>query len=376
MVHSGYIHANEAAAKAYMDTRLWGTPGNPGGFPGSWTLTGYNSSYSPDLFNSDGAKIRSSRSVYTTATGVDVYGAPSGLVYPQIVTAAYIARTDNMVATNIGEDVAFGPIPDTGYCTLTGWKYTKTNNTEGTIAAAGCAAPAEYPTGSTTRIAPLVYTDPEVSDDGNFCSIPFEPVTIPGLPSLAISWPATTVTLPATSFLLQNGSIAPVYPTFEGALVYDLQLKKWGKYKGQYKVLVNYAPLNNAVNGGIPYANFGILGGILDLAGKIRLFDIYPSYSYLTYGKVGYYRLGNTTVEEVHADFATPSTGFLKIDTSVEGRFIDPGLTKSIEFTNASSASVTGANPGSWMNITIGSVTGGTWNLNYLEFRGFQQGRR
>ena len=375
-ISTGYVYASEAAAKAFLDTHLWGTAGNPGGFPVTWALSGYNSAYYLDVYNSDGVKTSSGRSTYVIATGVDAYGAPSGYVSIQTITAAYIARTDNMLATNIGEDVEYGPIPDTGYCTLTGWKYTKTNDTTGTIAAAGCAAPAEYPPGSTIRIAPLVFTDPDVSGDGSFCSIPFEPVTVPGLPSLAIEWPSETVTLPATSFLLQNGSIAPIYPTFEGALVYDLQLKKWGKYKGQYKVLVNYSPLNNAVNGGIPYANFGILGGIVDLSGYVRLFDYYPEYSYITYGKVGYYRLGNTTVEEVHADFSTPSTGFLIVDTSIEGRFIDPALSKSVTYADAASVELTGANPGSWMNITIGSVTGGTWNINYLEFRGFQQGRR
>lgn len=306
----------------------------------------------------------------------DNYKNPDGYIYRATVTNNGYNTVNTMYATNIGEDVSFGPVPDTGYCTLTGWSYTKTNNTTGTVAAAGCSAPAEYPPGSTVRSAPLIFTDPKVSGDGSFCSVPFAPVTVPGLPSLAIEWPSETVTLPATSFLLQNGSIAPVYPTFEGALVYDLQLKKWGKYKGQYKVLVNYSPLNNAVNGGIPYANFGILGGIVDLSGYVRLFDYYPDYSYITYGKVGYYRLGNTTVEEVHADFSTPSTGFLIVDTSIDGRFIDPSLAKSVNFTDAASVDLTGANPGSWMNITVGSITGGSWNINYLEFRGFQQGRR
>ena len=370
---TGWIYPTRAAAQAFLDANMLGAPGNPSGFLGSWTVSGYNDPLAPDYYVY-GDLVATYRCYKITATGALVY--VSGTVQKQSVAAAYLTRTDNMVATNIGEDVAFGPIPDTGYCTLTGWKYTKTDNTEGTIAAAGCAEPAAYPPSSTARIAPLVFTDPKVSGDGSFCSVPFAPVTIPGLPSLAIEWPSETVTLPATSFLLQNGSIAPIYPTFEGALVYDLQLKKWGKYKGQYKVLVNYSPLNNAVNGGIPYANFGILGGIVDLSGYVRLFDYYPDYSYITYGKVGYYRLGNTTVEEVHADFSTPSTGFLIVDTSVEGRFIDPALSKSVTYADAASVELTGANPGSWMNITIGSVTGGTWNINYLEFRGFQQGRR
>lgn len=366
-------YASEAAARAYMATLnstgytyQWCTSA-----PGEQIVTALGTIYA--YRNLDGLLYQDNQASTRISDG---YVSPAGYINRFVVTTSGYNSINTMTATNIGEDVVFGPIPDTGYCTLTEWGYTKTNNTAGTITVAGCVAPANYPKGSMIRQAPLVPNDVDVSDDGSFCSVPFAPVTIPGLPALALGWPDETVTLPATSFLLQNGSIAPIYPTFEGALVYDLQLKKWGKYKGQYKVLVNYAPLNNAVNGGIPYQNFGILGGILDLAGKIRLFDYYPEYSYITYGKVGYYRLGNTTVEEVRVDFSTPSTGFLKVDTSVEGRFIDPALVKSTTFVDAGSVELTGANPGSWMNITIGSTTGGTWNINYLEFRGFQQGRR
>src|SRR5690606_7340834 len=37
---------------------------------------------------------------------------------------------------------------------------------------------------------------------------------------------AGTITYPPSSFLLQEGSIGPVYPTIPGAIVYDTQLQK------------------------------------------------------------------------------------------------------------------------------------------------------
>lgn len=283
-------------------------------------------------------------------------------IYP---TAGRWEKTETMIATNWEEPVAIAPIPDVGYCTLTGWGYTKNDNTAGSAAAGACAASQEtVPSPSDQVIVGL--------NNGDFCSVPFQPVTIPGAPSLATAWPSSSVTLPASTFLLQAGSIAPIYPLFYGALVYDLHLKKWGKYKGEYKCLLNYQPINNSLNGVVPFSTFGILAGILNLAGEIRLFDDQPSDSYITYGKIGYYRLGITRPEEVRVSFGSPSTGYVKVDTSLSGRFIDPGLAKIANFTNASSATLTGAYPGSWMNITIGGI----FDINYLEFRGFREGRR
>lgn len=272
--------------------------------------------------------------------------------------------TETMIATNSSEDVDIGPIADTGYVTLSNWSYTNNGGGTTTVAAAACGA---------SQIAPSSpYATPQVSGEGSFCSIPFTPVTIPGAPSLAIEWPSESLTIPSGTFLLQNGSIAPKYPTFQGFLVYDLKLKKWGKFKGLYKSLLNYQPINNSLNGVVSYASFGILGGILAVGGKIKLFDAYPSDSYITYGKIGYYRLGITALEEVRVSFASPSTGYVKTDSSITGRFVDPLLAKIKAFTDASSVTLTGGYPGSWCNITISGI----YDINYLEFRGLKQGRR
>ena len=135
-----------------------------------------------------------------------------------------------------------------------------------------------------------------------------------------LTWPEQTVTVPGGVFLLQDGSIAPVYPTMYGALVYDLFLKKWGKMNQSYKLLLDYSPVNSADSGGVPYANFGILGGILAGDYKLKLFDNVPVESYITYGKIGYYRMGYTAGQEVRAQFAIESTGFITVDASYDGK--------------------------------------------------------
>lgn len=302
-----------------------------------------------------------------TANGPTLTGTPQFAVANSVYydpPAGRYETTETMIATNYGEEVAIAPIADVGYCTLTNWKYTNTSDVETTVSAAACSASQET--------IPKPWDNPNLGNNGSFCSIPFQPVTIPGAPSLATGWPDESVTLPASSFLLQNGSIAPMYPTFEGALVYDTKLKKWGKYKGLYKVLLNYQPINNALNGVVSYSTFGILAGILAVGGKIKLFDAYPSDSYITYGKIGYYRLGITAAEEVNVHFASVSTGYVRVDTSITGKFYDPFLSKGQAFTNASQVQLTGANPGRWHNITIGGI----YDINYLEFRGFKVGKR
>lgn len=306
----------------------------------------------------------------TTLNGA---GTPIGLphdVYNENPGGRYKIN-ELMIATNSDEDEAIAPIPDTGYCTLDGWTYTKNNNTPGTIVTAACSASAKYPPGSTIREAPIG-NSVTIGGDGSFCSIPFEPVTIGALPGVISEWPSTSVLLPAGSFLLQDGSIAPVYPTMYGALVYDLKLKKWGNYTGSYKLLLNYSPINNSDSGVIPYSIFGILGGILATDGTIKLFTDSPVDSYITYGKIGFYRLGMTSCEEVHVNFDRPSTGYLRVDTSVEGRFVDPGLAVGTSFTAASKVRHTGANPGSWNNITIS----GNFQISYLEYRARTNGKR
>lgn len=289
----------------------------------------------------------------------------------------YYERVQTLFAYNKGVVKEIAPVPETAYCEIIGWTYTKNDNTTGTVAAVACAAPAVVPKNGTALTNPLP-SNPKDSNSpfsslgGTVCSKPFEDVIIPGVPPTSVDWPDQTVEFPPSSFLLQVGSIAPVYPTFFGALVYDLQLKKWGKMKMDYKQLLDYQPLNTQSGGGIPYNRFGILGGVLKSNGKVYLFDDKPSDSNITYGKIGYYRLGMTAVEEVRVHFKSLSTGTLTAQASLDGRLPATGLFRTEEFTNAYECVLYGGFSGRWHNLTIAGI----FDIQYLEYRGFAQGKR
>lgn len=318
-----------------------------------------------------------------TTTGsrtVSISGAQSGTVHTAVCTNnAYYKKTEMLYVYNQGTDKVIPPTPETAYCEIVGWSYTANDNTTKTVSATACTAPQAAPKKNGPALgigdaAPKDLNAPTtpLAGDGSMCSKPFDPIVIPGLPDGSIVWPDQTVTLPPGQFLLQSGSLAPLYPTLPGALVYDLQLKKWGKMKLSYKQLLDYQPVNNWAGGGVPYNNFGILAGVMKAGGSIYLFDEDPEDSYITYGKIGYYRLGVTEPQEVRVHFRTVSSGTLRLDTSLGGRFLGAGLTKSVDFTNAGQVQLDGGYPGGWMNITIS----GKYDISYLEFRGVLKGRR
>lgn len=180
------------------------------------------------------------------------------------------------------------------------------------------------------------------------------------------------IVIPGSSFLIQDGSPAPLYPTFEGALVFDTQLKRWGKFKGQYKELLDYAPINNISTGIIPYAVFGVEGAVLKPNGKIASFDEAPSDSLIKYGKIGYTRSGFTDAEEIVAHFRRASTGFLGFVCSIDGRTEEVSLASATEFTNAMVAVHPGDVSAQWFSITLT----GLFDLQHLEFTGHRKSRR
>jgi len=273
-------------------------------------------------------------------------------------------RDETMIATNSAEEVSIAPILDSGFWALVGWEYTKNDDTQGIIFMPDCSSPADFPPGSNAREA-TPNVGATVGKDGSFCSHPFEPVIIPGADYSPVNWPPTSINLPANFFLLQDGSIAPKYPTFYGMFPYDLHLKKWGKMDSQYKLLLNYSPINSAFNGLIAFEDFGIKSGILDGGGKIRIFDAYPEESYITYGKLGYYRRGFSSQEEITVHFSEPSTGFLSVTPSLEGKFPNNSLAKTVGFSDADMVTLLGGNPGRWHNVTIS----GHYNFNYVQYQ-------
>lgn len=180
------------------------------------------------------------------------------------------------------------------------------------------------------------------------------------------------ISYPPVSYNLIDGSPAPLYPTYLGALVLDIQLKKWGKYKGSHSLIFDYSPQNNTLNGSIPYSNFGMRAGALRATGTVSLFDSAPVESWIRYGKVGYYRQGMTQLQEVRAHFRGLSTGMITLETSLDGRNLEASLQNGTVFTTQNSVTAYNDYNGSWHTIKIS----GQWDLQYLEVRGNIRGRR
>ena len=179
--------------------------------------------------------------------------------------------------------------------------------------------------------------------------------------------------LPGSTFLIQEGNISASYPSFKGAHVFDLFLKKWGKMKEDYKIIFSYSALNSGNSGILPYSNFGMdCGVVLSSDSKISLFDIKPVDSWMRIGKIGYYRLGMTRAYEVKTMFRSPSSGKITLDTSLDGRTLEVALKTEQIFSNKVKVDMYPDISGRWHTIKIE----GNYDLQYLEFRGTIAGRR
>lgn len=197
-------------------------------------------------------------------------------------------------------------------------------------------------------------------------------IEYPGFDWDNYDWPNPTITIPGGTFLLESGSPAPIYPDFTGGLVYDMHLKKWGKMDLEHKAVFDYMAVNTYKPGDQSFTRFGIFGGVLKADGKIYIFDAEPAESYITYGKVGYYRQGMTSPEEVRVHMRNPSDFTVRVSSSIEGKLIEPTFTRSTDFVQTSRAIHYGGYAAKWHNITIS----GKYDITYLEFRGIQTGKR
>lgn len=230
---------------------------------------------------------------------------------------------------------------------------------------------------TTKSISPINLNQAKIGDivmqEAPDATIPL-PVDIPPLVFRGDPNPPVRIefTTPGTTFTLQDGSPFIPFADLKGANVFDLQLKKWGKLKADFKLLVSIAPVNETQNSVLPYTNLGLDAGVLDAAGNVILFDVAPTDSDLTYGKIGFYRLGYTNAEEVIAMFRVASTGTITVEASMDGRVTDPTLTSTTTFTAADMVTCYLNQSAKWFTVTIS----GQFDLQYLEFRGTIAGRR
>src|SRR5574337_207238 len=258
-------------------------------------------------------------------------GANVDCVTPFFVNPYTKTTKAQMTAYNIGKmkpDGIYGV--DTAFLQLKGWWYTDKHGAIRTIAAGPTCVrpdmstpPPKSNSGSSTGAPGMLTGGVPIGDNGSICGTPYDPMTIENLLGEPLNWEEDSIKLPASGFLLQDGSIGPVYPDFAGAYVYDLHMKKWGKMKSVYKKLIDYAPINATIEGIIPFSVFGIKGGLVKSDGFIYIFDQYPTESYLTYGKIGYSRLGFTNIEEIRTNFADLFSGNLTIEGSLDGKNLE-----------------------------------------------------
>lgn len=224
--------------------------------------------------------------------------------------------------------------------------------------------PFDHEEGKIASVETPVWSTPLYLED-------FPPYDIPTDDSVIIIGEDSAV-LPGASFNLQEGTPAPSYPTFTGAYVFDLGLKKWGKLKASYKTIFPFAPLNANVNGSINYTNFGMDCGIVLDSMQVSVFDTKPADSWIRIGKIGYYRLGMTNLLEVKAMFRNLSQVTLTTDSSMDGRTLSVPLRSSEVFTNTIGFTSYPDVQGRWHTIKIE----GNYDLQYLEIRGTIAGRR
>ena len=232
--------------------------------------------------------------------------------------------------------------------------------------------------GSQRNLSAESYTSTFPATGVTGASIPVTGTIRRGVPFLPVD---VNVVYPGATFLLQDGIPAPIYPSFVGALVYDIALKKWGKLKESYRTLIDYSPVNN-LNGALGYTNFGMDAAMLSpinvapasvvLNGTIHTFDARPVNSWIRYGKMGLYRRGKTKIHEIHAHFRTSSNGSIILDSSIDGRSLELSMTKNFPFASAASATFNVDSIGSWHTVIIS----GQFDLQYLEVRGNMVSRR
>lgn len=180
-------------------------------------------------------------------------------------------------------------------------------------------------------------------------------------------------TYPGATYTLQNGVPIPAYPTLVGSLIFDIQLKKWGKQADNFKALLQLTPINATDRGGIPYTQFGMDSGILAAAdSKIRMFTVNTVKGFCRWGKIGLYRLGFTELLEVTFNFRTKSTGTITVDGSIDARDLDLDIQHEETFTDVRQHVVKCHVAAMWHTISIR----GNFDLQYMEFRAIMGSRR
>lgn len=181
----------------------------------------------------------------------------------------------------------------------------------------------------------------------------------------------SVVTVPGTNFILQTGGIDTAYPMYAGSFVFDMQLKKWGKYKGDHMLMVETTPINSSISSTITYTDLGMDAASFKGDGFLHPFSNEPADSYIKYGKLGVYRLGMTSLQEVRIHQAQASNYKVQIGSSKEGLAVTD-LSDEVTYSSNMSSTTYCSVSARWHSIKIS----GTFDLTGLEIRTKIAGRR
>lgn len=209
------------------------------------------------------------------------------------------------------------------------------------------------------------------SQQGLICGIT-DDIVIPDLVRDPIVYPPWTIEVPEVTFVLQNGSRAPFNPTLHGAYVFDLHLQKWGVFKGEFKHLLDYQPVNNYSPGSISYKNYMIDGGCLTPDLDVVLFNDYPADNRIRYGKYQHVGSEFCAIEQVHAEFKEASSGLIAVQFSLDGRRLEYGHSVAKWYNEALSTTLNCDIVGRWATIAIT----GHFDLAGLRVKSNPSGRR
>lgn len=244
-----------------------------------------------------------------------------------------------------------------GYYPSNGGSFRKTHSR--TTASGSCPIPQSYS-----------LTVPNV-DNIELPTIP--PLDPPNYRSPPVIWDyPDAIPLPDNYALFSKGSLAPYYPTYDAAVVYDLLMTKWGLYSNEFRLLQELAPVNRIDASIMPTIDRGMFAGALTPGGECTIFKDENPDSFITYGKMGFYRHGMSFASGATAHFGKQATGTLIVECSMDGVILDPALSYAVSFEDQRMVFLPFTSRAKWFNIRVE----GNFDLVYLELSAEARGRR
>lgn len=174
-----------------------------------------------------------------------------------------------------------------------------------------------------------------------------------------------SIALPPNYWLTKNGSASPLYPTFTRSLVYDTQLEKWGISNMAFKAICGMGPVNRSDEIIVPVHDFGMLAAVLLADGTVAFIkpNTNTTDAEITYGKIGQYRLGKSTLSYLKLYFKESFNGTVIVETSDDGNKVAVERSLAADFTNVKAALFPFTMKGDWFNIKVR----GSFTLKHIE---------